>query len=48
MAARLGRPVARYRGWVYLSKLKPQPRHGAPRPRHALADAKQQEAFKKT
>lgn len=37
MAARLGRPVSRYRGWVYLNRLKPQPRHGLPRPRHALA-----------
>jgi transposase len=48
MAARLGRPVSRYRGWVSLSKLKPKARHGVPRPRHALADAEQQEAFKKT
>ena len=39
ISARLGRPVSRYRGWVYLKQLKPQPRHGVPRPRHALADA---------
>jgi transposase len=45
MTARLGRPVSRYRGWVYLQQLKP--RHGVPRPHHALADAAQQEAFKK-
>jgi hypothetical protein len=25
MAARLGRPVARYRGWVYLERLRPKP-----------------------
>lgn len=47
MAARLGRPVSRYRGWVYLNQLKPRPRHGLPRPRHALADPNEQEAFKK-
>ncbi|HEV2459143.1 MAG TPA: hypothetical protein VGS80_12340 [Ktedonobacterales bacterium] len=33
MAARLGRPVARYRGGVYRRQLKPKPRHGVPRPR---------------
>jgi hypothetical protein len=48
MAARLGRPVSRYRGWVYLERLKPQPHHGLPRPRHALADPDEQEAFKKS
>jgi hypothetical protein len=48
MAARLGRPVSRYRGWVYLRQLKPKRRHGVPRPRHALADAEQQAAFKKS
>jgi hypothetical protein len=48
MAARLGRPVSRFRGGVYLKRLKPRPRHGLPRPRHALADAAEQEAFKKT
>lgn len=46
MAARLGRPVSAYRGWVYLTRLRP--RHGVPRPRHALADPAQQEAFKKS
>jgi transposase len=48
MSAKLGRPVSRYRGWVYLNQLKPPPRHGVPRPRHALADPAAQEAFKKT
>ena len=48
MAERLGRPVSRYRGWVYLKQLQPQPRHGVPRPRHALADPEEQEACKKT
>ena len=47
MSARLGRPISRYRGWVYLEQLKPRPRHGVPRPRHALADPEEQEAFKK-
>jgi transposase len=46
MSARLGRPVSRYRGWVYLNQLKP--RHGVPRPRHALADPSEQDVFKKT
>jgi hypothetical protein len=48
MAARLGRPVSRYRGWIYLERLKPRPRHGMPRPRHALADPEEQEACKKS
>ena len=48
MAARLGRPVSRYCGWVYLARLKPRPRHGLPRPRHALADLEEQETFKKS
>jgi Winged helix-turn helix len=48
MAARLGRPVSRYRGWVYLQRLKPKLRHGLPRPRHALADPAEQETFKKS
>jgi transposase len=48
MSARLGRPVSRYRGWVYLARLKPKSRHGVPRPRHALADLAEQERFKKS
>lgn len=47
MATRLGRPVTRYRGWSYLHRLKPKPRHGVPRPRHALADPNEQADFKK-
>lgn len=47
MSARLGRPVSRYRGWAYLQRLKPRPRHGVPRPRQALADPHEQAAFKK-
>jgi transposase len=47
MSARLGRPVSRYRGWIYLNRLKPKPRHGVPRPRHALADPEEQADFKK-
>ncbi len=46
MAAQLGRPVSVQRGWDYLQRLK-QSRQ-APRPRHALADAEQQAAFKKS
>jgi hypothetical protein len=38
MSDRLGCPVARYCGWVYLKHLTPTPRHGVPRPRHALAN----------
>ena len=45
---RPGRPVSRYRGWVYLQRCNPRPRHGLPRPRHALADHAEQEAFKKS
>jgi len=45
MAARLGRPVAVQRGWEYLQRL--QQSRQVPRPRHALADAAQQAAFKK-
>jgi hypothetical protein len=48
MAARLGRPISRYRGWIYLTQLKPKPRHGIPRPRHALADPEEQETCKKS
>ena len=46
MAAKLGHPVSYHLGWSYLVRL----RHSlqVPRPRHALADAEQQEAFKKT
>lgn len=47
MAQRLGRSVSPYRGWVYLRRLKPRPRHGAPRPRHVLANPDEQETFKK-
>ena len=45
MAAKLGRPVATQRGWDYLQRLKHSQQ--VPRPRHALADAEQQETFKK-
>jgi hypothetical protein len=48
MAQRLGRPVSTYRGWVYLRRLQPRPRHGTPRRRHVLADPAAQETFKKT
>jgi hypothetical protein len=47
MSARLGRPVSRYRGWAYLNRLKPRPRHEVPRPRHALADPKSKRPSKK-
>ena len=46
MAERLGRPVSYRLGWSYLVRLKHSPQ--VPRPRHALADAAQQESFKKT
>ena len=46
MADTLGRPVALQRGWDYLQRLKHS--RQAPRPRHALADAEQQAAFKKS
>lgn len=45
MAVKLGRPVATQRGWDYLQRLKHSQQ--APRPRHALADAAQQDHFKK-
>jgi len=45
IAARLGHPVSSHLGWRYLVRIK----HSLqmPRPRHALADAEQQDAFKK-
>jgi transposase len=46
MAAQLGRPVSLQRGWDYLQRLKHS--RQAPRPRHAMADAEQQTAFKKS
>jgi transposase len=46
MATKLGRLVSVQRGWDYLQRLK-QSRQ-TPRPRHALADAEQQTAFKKS
>jgi transposase len=46
MAERLGRPVSYQLGWSYLVRLKHSLQ--APRPRHALADAEQQEIFKKS
>jgi hypothetical protein len=46
MAERLGRPVSYHLGWSYLVRLTHSPQ--VPRPRHALADAEQQAAFKKT
>jgi transposase len=45
MAAKLGRPVAPQRGWDYLQRLTH--RQQVPRPQQALADAEQQETFKK-
>ena len=45
MAGRLGRPVATQRGWDSLQRLKYIPQ--VPRPRHARADAEQQDTFKK-
>ena len=45
MAAQLGRPVPVQRGWDYVQRLKPS--RQAPRPRHALADAEQQDSCKK-
>ncbi|HEV8190385.1 MAG TPA: winged helix-turn-helix domain-containing protein [Ktedonobacterales bacterium] len=44
MAAKLGRPVATQRGWDYVQRLTHSQQ--VPRPRHALADAEQQEPFK--
>ncbi len=46
MAQRLGRPVSYHLGWSYLVRLKYSLQ--VPRPRHALADAAQQDTFKKT
>jgi transposase len=46
MAERLGRPVAYQLGWSYLVRLKHSLQ--APRPRHARADAEQQDTFKKS
>jgi len=46
MAQRLGRPISYRLGWSYLVRLKHSPQ--VPRARHALADAAQQETFKKT
>jgi transposase len=46
MAERLGRPVSYQLGWSYLVRLKQSLQ--TPRSRHALADAAQQDAFKKT
>jgi len=45
MSRRLGRPIPRQLGWVYLVRLGGKRR--IPRPRHVLADAAQQAAFKK-
>ena len=45
MAAQLGRPVQVQRGWDYLQRL--QHSRQAPRPRHTLTDAEQQDSFKK-
>ncbi len=46
MSRKLGRPISVQVGWVYLVRLDGKRRK--PRPRHVLADAAQQEAFKKT
>jgi len=46
MAQRLGHPVATQRGWDYLQRLKHSQQ--VPRPRHALAEAEQQDSFKKS
>ena len=46
MTERLGRPVTYQLGWSYLVRLKHSLQR--PRPRHTLADAAQQDAFKKT
>jgi transposase len=45
MSERLGRPIPRQLGWVYLVRLKGKRR--TPRPRHVQADAEQQAEFKK-
>jgi transposase len=44
MAARLGRPVSKQRGWDYLQRLGARLRQ--PRPRHVAASQHEQEAFK--
>jgi transposase len=46
MSTTLGRPVRVQRGWDYLQRLKHSQQ--LPRPQHALADADEQDAFKKT
>jgi transposase len=46
MSERLGRPVSYQLGWSYLVRLKQSLQ--SPRSRHALADAEQQVAFKKS
>jgi len=45
MSRKLGRPISVQVGWVYLVRLDGKRRK--PRPRHVLADAAQQAAFKK-
>lgn len=45
MAERLGRPVAKQRGWDYLRRLGARLRQ--PRPRHVAASAEEQAAFKR-
>jgi len=45
IGARLGHPVTNHLGWRYLVRAKHSLQ--VPRPRHALADAEQQETFKK-
>ena len=45
MAARLGRPVGKHRGWDYLQRVKARLRQ--PRPRHVAASAEDQEPFKR-
>jgi transposase len=45
MSHKLGRPISVYLGWAYLVRLDGKRRK--PRPRHVLADAEQQAAFKK-
>jgi transposase len=46
MSTRLGRPIPRQLGWVYLVRLKGAWRK--PRPRHVQADAAQHAEFKKS
>lgn len=46
IAAALGRPVAKQRGWDYLQRLKHSQQ--VPRPQHALADLELQDTFKKS